>query len=114
MAVQNAAEKEVRRLIAARRDEADEQEAMAATQRPTISEKNELLFARGQNFNDFPVWQKRGVLLHWETYQKEGFNPVKQEAVCTERRRIAIDSEIPMKQAFGDRVREILTEVSMN
>ena len=80
----------------------------------TISEKNELLFARGQNFNDFPVWQKRGVLLHWETYQKEGFNPVKQEAVWTERRRIAIDSEIPMKQAFGDRVREILTEVSMN
>ena len=80
----------------------------------TISQKNELLFERGQNFNDFPVWQKRGVLLHWETYQKEGYNPIKEETVLTERRRIAIDSEIPMKQAFGDRVREILLEVSKN
>ena len=78
----------------------------------TISEKNELLFERGQNFNDLPVWQKRGVLLHWETYQKEGFNPVTEEVVMTERRRIAVDEAIPMKDGFGDRVREIVSGAS--
>ena len=51
-------------------------------------------------------------MLHWETYQKEGFNPVTEEVVMTERRRIAVDEAIPMKDGFGDRVREIVSGAS--
>jgi tRNA(His) guanylyltransferase len=29
--------------------------------------KNELLFQHGINFNEVPLWQRRGVGLHWET-----------------------------------------------
>jgi len=43
----------------------------------SVADKNELLFQHGINFNDLPSWQKRGVGLYWEEYQKEGYNPIK-------------------------------------
>ena len=54
------------------------QQATAAANflnKKSVAEKNELLFQHGINFNDLPNWQKRGVGLFWETYEKEGFNP---------------------------------------
>jgi tRNA(His) guanylyltransferase len=35
-----------------------------------VAEKNELLFQHGLNFNDLPSWQKRGVGLLWENFQR--------------------------------------------
>lgn len=36
----------------------------------SIAQKNEFLFQRGVNFNDVPNWQKRGIGLYWEYYEK--------------------------------------------
>ena len=33
------------------------------------------------NFNDLPLWQRRGIGLYWQSYQKTGTNPLTQEAV---------------------------------
>jgi tRNA(His) guanylyltransferase len=41
-----------------------------------LAAKNELLFQNGVNFNDLPNWQKRGVGLYWETFEKQGVIPL--------------------------------------
>ena len=66
-----------------------------------VSQKNELLFSKGTNFNDVPSWQKRGVGVYWETYEKEAFNPKTNEKVMAERRRLKVDSKLPIKDAYG-------------
>ncbi len=79
------------------------QSATAATQKlsgMSVSDKNELLFSRGINFNDLPNWQKRGTGLYWELYDKEGYNPITEEKVMVQRRRIKVDYDLPMKDNY--------------
>ena len=76
--------------------------------RLSVSQKNDLLFQMGINFNDLPMWQKRGVGLYWEAYDKAAINPITKEAVVARRRRIRIDFDLPMKKDYGDFVRSIL------
>lgn len=71
------------------------------------SDKNELLYERGINFNDTPLWQHRGVGLLWETLVRTGFDPVAGAEVEAERRRLLVDRELPMKDAYRDLVREL-------
>lgn len=42
----------------------------------SVAFKNQLLFDSRINFNDLPSWQKRGVGLYWESYQKN--RPIQQ------------------------------------
>src|SRR4029079_8312012 len=44
----------------------------------SVNEKNEILFRHGINFNDTPPWQRRGIGLYWEGYEKVGFDPVRK------------------------------------
>lgn len=67
----------------------------------SVSEKNEMLFQRGINFNDLPDWQKRGIGLYWESYEKEALNPKTGEAVTAIRRRIRHDSHLPMRDDYS-------------
>jgi tRNA(His) guanylyltransferase len=60
-----------------------------------------LLFRGGINFNDLPNWQKGGIGLYWEEYEKEGFNPITKENTFIKRRRIKRDLELPMKDAYS-------------
>ena len=68
----------------------------------SVADKNELLFQHGINFNELPNWQKRGMGLYWEEYQKEGYNPVKDETVFTMRRRIKRELDLPMKDNYSE------------
>jgi tRNA(His) guanylyltransferase len=74
----------------------------------SVAEKNELLFQHGINFNDLPDWQKRGAGLYWELYEKEGFNPKLNQTVKTERRRIMVDLELPMRDEYSDFIRKVI------
>ncbi len=69
--------------------------------RLSVAEKNELLFRQGINFNDLPNWQKRGVGVYWEPYQKTAVNPKTGETVLAARRRIKCDYELPMKEEYS-------------
>jgi len=75
-------------------------EATAQLERQSVGFKNELLFQSGTNFNDLPLWQKRGAGLYWESYEKEGFNPKTGTTVTATRRRIKIDRELPVGDAY--------------
>jgi tRNA(His) 5'-end guanylyltransferase len=77
----------------------------AATKRlegMSVAKKNELLFQHGVNFNDVPNWQKRGVGLYWETYDKPAVNPLTGEQVVAKRRRVKVDYDLPMKDQYSE------------
>lgn len=66
----------------------------------TTAAKNELLYAHGINFNELPAWQRRGIGLWNETYQREGYDPIREVAVTVNRRRLRVERELPMKDAY--------------
>lgn len=70
--------------------------------------KNELLFTNGINFNELPNWQKRGVGLRWEEFKKEGWNPVKKQKEEAIRRKINVEMDLPMGEAYNQYLLEIL------
>ena len=73
-----------------------------------VSYKNELLFSRGINYDKLPSWQKRGVGLWKEDYEKEGFNPVTGETKMTTRSRIHVEYELPLGDEYGSMVRKFV------
>jgi tRNA(His) guanylyltransferase len=83
-------------------------EATTALRGQGVSAKNELLFRHGINFNDLPAWQRRGVGLYWEEYEKEGYNPKEQKAVTARRRRVKVDRELPMKEEYATLLRRLM------
>jgi tRNA(His) 5'-end guanylyltransferase len=91
-----------------RREGMSERQATKALEGASVSKKNEILFARGVNFNDTPTWQRRGTGIYWETYEKEGLNPRTGETTRAERRRIKVDEELPAKDAYERFLGELL------
>ncbi len=78
-------------------------------ERLSVSEKNELLFQVARiNFGTLPAWQRRGVGVYWEGFRKKAINPKTNEEVEAERRRLNIDMELPMKDAYSEFVRQLL------
>jgi tRNA(His) guanylyltransferase len=86
------------------------QQATAALDQASTSDKNELLFQQGINFNEVPAWQRRGIGLWWETFDRTGFDPVRQVEVTATRRRVAVDRELPMKAAYRELVERRCTQ----
>ena len=74
----------------------------------SIAFKKEILFERGINYNDVPMWQKRGIGIYGDTVVKEGFNPLTKEAVQVKRNTFKINYELPLSEDYaafiGDRV----------
>lgn len=94
---------------ALRKDGADVKTATEALLGLSRSEKNELLFSKAStNFNDIPAWQKRGVGLFWEFYEKIGRNPQTGEETKAQRRRIRKEFELPMKDVYNLFVEDIV------
>lgn len=69
--------------------------------RLSMGQKRELLLVRDVDFETLPAWQKRGIGLFWETYEKPAFNPKTGENVTATRRRIATNLELPLKDEYA-------------
>ena len=76
------------------------------------SEKNELLFERGVNYNDLPLWQKRGVGMYYHDEQRQGFNPVTKEMTSYTRRSLHVESLLPTGQVYSKMLYMILKDVN--
>lgn len=74
----------------------------------TVAAKNELLFQAGVNFNDLPGWQKRGVGLHWENYEKSAVNGLTGAPVVATRRRIGRLFDLPFRDEYVALVERIV------
>jgi len=70
------------------------------------------LWQRGINFNNVPLWQRRGIGLYWQAHQKTGTNPLTGETVSTTRRGLKTDLELPMRDEYGAFVRNLIDAVS--
>lgn len=91
-----------------RKEGLSEQEATKRMSGRSVSQKNELLFQYGINFNELPTWQKRGVGLYWEEYLKPAINPTTGQQVSARRRRINTEFQLPMKDAYDQFIQRFL------
>ena len=78
----------------------------------TTSHKNELLFQHGVNFGKLPNWQKRGIGLFWENYEKPGVNPKTGERTKAIRRRVKVEPDLPMKDDYDKFIAARIVEAS--
>ncbi len=83
-------------------------EATKMLEGQTVAFKNELLFQNGINFDKLPSWQKRGIGVYWETYEKQGFNPVTSKTEIAERRALKVDEEIPIREKYSEFIANLL------
>lgn len=91
-----------------RKEGLSEQVATRELEGKSVSYKNELLFSRGINYDSLPSWQKRGIGLWRENYEKEGYDPVKKTAVKAVRSRIAVCEELPLGEEYAEMIRRFI------
>lgn len=76
--------------------------------------KNEMLYQHGINFNDTPLWQRRGIGAYWEEVDKAGFNPHTNEPTETKRRQITTNEELPLRDDYGAMLLKMIAESQAN
>lgn len=86
------------------------QQATGSLNRLSVAEKNELLWQRGTNFNDLPLWQKRGIGLYWEAYQKAARDPRTGEDVTVSRRQLKTELELPMRDDYSFFIKKLVED----
>ncbi len=91
-----------------RKEGLNKRSATGQLNKQSVAAKNELLFQRGVNFNDIPNWQKRGVGIYWQEYEKTAVNPKTGETVTAQRRKLNVDLNLPMKENYSQFIRELL------
>jgi len=91
-----------------RKEGLDANRATAELDRKSIAYKNELLFSRGINFDTLPSWQKRGIGVYWADFEKTGFNPITKTEETTIRRKLRIDTKLPVGEAYGKMISSFL------
>jgi tRNA(His) guanylyltransferase len=74
----------------------------------SVSEKNELLFRAGVNFNDLPSWQKRGMGFCWREFQKSAVNKKTGEPTVSTRRAIEHQLELPMGDEYARYIQQLV------
>ncbi len=57
---------------------------------------HEMLFRRGINLNETPKWQRRGILIAKQRYEKEGYNPKAEKKVTAIRYKIVQFWDLPL------------------
>lgn len=67
-----------------------------------------LLSHYGIDFDQIPLWQRRGVGIYWQCYEKPGYDSVKHEAVLAQRRKIKCQLNLPATNAYSEFLQEML------
>ncbi len=73
-----------------------ENEAAIKLRNMKASSIHELVFQNGVNLAETPAWQRCGVLVFREIYEKKGYDPVKKADVTTQRTKIVQEWDTPI------------------
>ena len=73
-----------------------------------VAFKNDLLFAKGINYNNLPLWQKRGVGLYYMEVSHRGYNPKEDKVVLTRRKRLYENMELNSGEEYRRLIGRIL------
>jgi len=76
----------------------------------SVADKSKLLLQKGINFNELPNWQKRGVGIYWEKYEKQAINPKTGEEIKANRKRLKVDYELQMKEVYSFFIKNLISE----
>ena len=71
-------------------------------------DKNELLFSHGINYNNLPLWQRRGVGMYFRDEERTGYNPKTKEQVTCLRRTLYLENELPIGEQYAEFIQSIL------
>jgi tRNA(His) 5'-end guanylyltransferase len=71
-------------------------EAHATLLGMTSSEMHELMFSHGVNLAKTPAWQRRGILVHKQSYEKEGLDRITGRPSTTRRSRVVQNWDLPI------------------
>ncbi len=81
----------------------------------SVASKNEFLFQRrGLNFNEVPMWQRRGLGIYWQKYEKTALNPKTNKETIAFRRRLFVDLELAKGDVYSEFVQSILESEFMS
>ena len=86
----------------------NKREATSELRGKSFSELNEFLFQREINFNDIPLWQRRGFGHYFEVYRKFGKNKKTKKKEMSLRRRVCQDSRLPKGDDYDDYLRDVI------
>jgi len=78
------------------RKEYNKKEAMYILKNKKSSGLHEILFERGINLTEVPSWQRRGIGIYKKEVIIEGYNPIEKKKVQSKRKRITVDSDLPI------------------
>lgn len=93
-----------------RRQGQDAQQASDTLLCASQSDKHDLLFANGINFDALPAWQKRGFGVCWADVEKPGLNLKTGEPTITQRRALKLDFDLPMADAYASAIQGLLED----
>jgi len=85
-------------------------EATRALEGKDPASKNELLFQNGINFNDLPLWQRRGSGIYFRKVPHTGHDPIRDVSVQTTRRRVWVDRELPMGEGYAGLIAALMRD----
>lgn len=86
----------------------NKREATSELRGMSFADLNEFLFAREINFNDLPLWQRRGIGHYFEIYRKIGKNRKTKKTEVSLRRRVCVDTRLPKGDDYDDYLRDII------
>lgn len=91
-----------------RQDGLNKTDATKRLQNLSISDKNELLFQYGINFNELPKWQKRGIGFYWKNIEKQALNPKDNTHITVTKRELFVDFDLPLGEGYNQLISEII------
>jgi tRNA(His) 5'-end guanylyltransferase len=71
-------------------------------------DQHDLLMRHGIDFDELPAWQRHGVGLYWESYEKRGHDPIADKDVMATRRRIATELALPTGDDYARLLRGLM------
>lgn len=77
------------------RETHSQKEAMQILHKKKSSQLHEILFQKGINLAELPLWQRRGIGIYKKAFKVDGINPLTNEKVTSHRKKIFIDWELP-------------------
>lgn len=76
------------------------------------AQKHKLLCNHGIDFDDLPLWQKRGVGMYYTDVHKEGYNPVTKQSTQCIRRVLRVEEKLPQGAVYATLLSQILNKCS--
>lgn len=70
----------------------------------SVSYKEALLSQYGTDFDQVPAWQKWGIGMYWEGFEKTGLNPVTGKKEITIRRQLKVDEALPLRETYAQMI----------